>query len=48
MNLVHNDLRIQYNIKIATYELSYGQGKVAMMDLYGQNLANSKNILEVP
>jgi hypothetical protein len=35
------DTKANENKTIATYELQYGQGKVLMLGIYGQNLANN-------
>ena len=31
------------NIRVATYSLNYGQGKVIMLGLYGQNLSKNQS-----
>ena len=35
------------NITVATYSLNYGKGKVIMMGLYGQNLAENERFIKV-
>jgi len=34
------------NITVATYSLHYGNGRIIMMGLYGQNLVNNKVFLK--
>jgi len=42
--LQHENIPI-HDIKVATYSLDYGQGKVIMLGLYGQKLSNNQSFL---